>query len=156
MSFLDLDEWLIDLAGRVELVYSPLIDIKSYPDNVDIALIEGAVANEEHLELARRIRRSTKILVSFGDCARTGNVTAMRNFLGSATPVLQRAYEAAADLQARVPHAPGLVPVLLDRVLPLHEVVDVEVYLPGCPPTAPVIRAALEALLKGTPAPAAR
>jgi NAD-reducing hydrogenase small subunit len=83
MSFLDLDEWLITLAGQVRLVYSPIADVKEYPEGVDVALIEGAVANDEHLHLIRRVRRRTKHLVSFGDCAVTGNVTAMRNPLGA-------------------------------------------------------------------------
>ncbi len=50
MSFLDLDEWLLDLAQKVEIVYSPIADIKDYPDGVDICLVEGAIANEENLE----------------------------------------------------------------------------------------------------------
>jgi len=92
MSFLDMDEWLLELAARVQVVYSPIMDIKQYPDKVDVALVEGAVANEDHLELARQIRRSTRIIVSFGDCAITGNVTAMRNHLKTAEPVLKRSH----------------------------------------------------------------
>ncbi|HOW68441.1 MAG TPA: oxidoreductase [Candidatus Paceibacterota bacterium] len=149
MSFLDLDEWLIELSQKVEVVYSPIIDIKRYPDQVDVALIEGAVANEEHLEMIRQVRRATRTLISFGDCAVTGNVTAMRNPLGSKMPVLQRAYLEAAEIQASIPSAPGIVPVLLDQVLPVHEVVPVEIYLPGCPPPAARIRLVLERLLQG-------
>jgi NAD-reducing hydrogenase small subunit len=150
MSFLDLDEWLIELAGRVRLVYSPIADVKEYPEGVDVALIEGAVANDEHLHLIRRVRRRTRHLISFGDCAVTGNVTAMRNPLGSAEHVLDRAYRDAADVAARIPADPGIVPVLLDRVQPVHEVVAVETFLPGCPPPADRIRSVLEQLLSGT------
>jgi len=149
MSFLDLDEWLITLAGQVQLVYSPIADVKEYPDGVDVALIEGAVANDEHLHLIRRIRRQTAHLVSFGDCAVTGNVTAMRNPLGSAEHVLTRAYLEGADIAAQIPAEPGIVPVLLDRVQPVHEVVPVETFLSGCPPPADRIRAVLEQLLAG-------
>ena len=149
MSFLDLDEWLITLAGHVRLVYSPIADVKEYPEGVDVALIEGAVANDEHLHLIRRIRRHTTHLVSFGDCAVTGNVTAMRNPLGSAEHVLTRAYLEGADIAAQIPADPGIVPVLLDRVQPVHEVVPVETFLPGCPPPADRIRAVLEQLLAG-------
>ncbi len=149
MSFLDMDEWLIELAGKVDLVYSPVIDVKEYPENVDVALIEGAVANEDHLELIQKIRRNTKVLVSFGDCAVTGNVTAMRNPLGGAEEVLKRAYLEGADIYAQIPSAPGIVPPLLDRVQPVHEVVPVELYLPGCPPPASRIRELLEQVLAG-------
>jgi NAD-reducing hydrogenase small subunit len=149
MSFLDLDEWLITLAGHVRLVYSPIADVKAYPENVDLALIEGAVANDEHVHLIRRVRRQTKHLVSFGDCAVTGNVTAMRNPLGSAESVLTRAYLDGADIAGQIPCEPGIVPVLLDRVRPVHEVVSVDTFLPGCPPPADRIRAVLEQVLAG-------
>jgi NAD-reducing hydrogenase small subunit len=149
MSFLDLDEWLIDLAGRVDLVYSPVVDTKEYPEGVDLVLIEGAICNEDHLELIHKIRSRTRVLVSFGDCAVTGNVTALRNPLGGAEPVLQRAYIDNVDLHPRLPGAPGIVPALLDRVVPVHTVVPVEHYLPGCPPPADRIRALLESLLDG-------
>jgi len=144
MSFLDLDEWLIDLHGRAELVYSPVVDAKEYPEGVDVALIEGAICNEDHVEMIHKIRRRTRAIVAFGDCAVTGNVTALRNPLGSARPVLERAYLEAADLLARVPSEPGIVPPLLDRVVPVHAMVPVEYYLPGCPPPADRIRALLE------------
>ncbi len=149
MSFLDLDEWLIDLTASTELVYSPLMDIKIYPEKVDVALVEGAVANQDHLEILHRVRQQTRVLVAFGDCAVTGNVTALRNPLGKAETVLQRAYLEAADLQAQIPHEPGIVPALLDKVQPIHEVVAVDFYLPGCPPPADRIRAILEQILAG-------
>jgi NAD-reducing hydrogenase small subunit len=147
MSFLDLDEWLIELADKVEIVYSPILDIKEYHENVDVVLIEGAIANEDHLEMIHKIRRRTKVIVSFGDCAVTGNVTAMRNPLGGAEEVLRRAYIEGADIYAQIPCEPGIVPPLLDRVLPVHQVVPVEYYLPGCPPPAPRIRILLEEVL---------
>jgi NAD-reducing hydrogenase small subunit len=149
MSFLDLDEWLIDLAEHVDLVYSPLIDVKEYPEGVDVVLVEGAVANEENLHLIQRVRRNSKLLVSFGDCAVTGNVTALRNPLRTALPVLQRAYMENSDVQPQLPKEDGIVPVLLDQVNPVHAVVPVDVYVPGCPPPAGRIRAVLEQLLAG-------
>jgi NAD-reducing hydrogenase small subunit len=151
MSFLDLDEALIDLAGKIELVYSPIVDTKQYPENVDLVLIEGAVCNEEHVEMAHRIRSRSKVIVAFGDCAVTGNVTAIRNQLGlgNADNVLQRAYIEAADLNQGIPQESGIVPALLDRVMPLHEVVPVDYYLPGCPPSAGRIKSFLEQVLAG-------
>jgi NAD-reducing hydrogenase small subunit len=149
MSFLDLDEWLIDLAERVDLVYSPLVDVKNYPEDVAVALVEGAVANEENLEMIRRVRARTKVLISFGDCAVTGNVTALRNPLGVALEILRPVYAERGDLNAQIPEEAQIVPVLLDRVQPVHAVVSVDYFLPGCPPPAGRIRAVLEALLDG-------
>jgi NAD-reducing hydrogenase small subunit len=152
MSFLDLDEFLIDLADAVDLVYSPVADVKVYPDNVDLCLIEGAVCNEDNLEILHKIRARTKVLVSFGDCAVTGNVPAMRNPLGLANVenVLQRAYIENAQNNPGVPKADGIVPQLLERVQPVHELVHVEYYLPGCPPPAARIKSLVAQLLAGT------
>jgi NAD-reducing hydrogenase small subunit len=151
MSFLDLDEFLIDLAGKIELVYSPIVDAKEYPENVDVCLIEGAVCNEDHIELVHKIRKRTKVIVSFGDCAVTGNVTAIRNQLGlgNAENVLQRAYIENADINQRIPKEDGIVPQLLERVMPVHEVVHVDYYLPGCPPPADRIKALMTQVLSG-------
>src|SRR5918911_758095 len=91
MSFLDLDERLIEISERAVLVYSPLIDAKDYPQRVDVCLVEGAVATEEDLTKIRMIRERTRVLVSFGDCAVTANVPGMRNPIG-ARPLLERAY----------------------------------------------------------------
>ena len=151
MSFLDLDEWLIDLAAKVDVVFSPIADVKEFPEGVDVALVEGAVANQDHLETIRRVRERTGLLICFGDCAVTGNVTALRNPLGAAEPILQRVYVESADLRGEIPHEPGIVPALLDRVRPVHAVVPVDVHLPGCPPPAARIRALLEQLLAGAP-----
>jgi NAD-reducing hydrogenase small subunit len=147
MSFLDLDEFLIDLAAQADVVFSPLADVKAYPERVDVVLVEGAVANVDHLELIRKVRQRSKLLVSFGDCAVTGNVTAMRNSLGKALPVLQRAYLEGVEGWPVIPDRE--VPALLDRVLPVHGVVPVDFYLAGCPPPAPRIRKVIEDLLAG-------
>jgi len=152
MSFLDLDEWLLQLAVLADIVYSPLIDAKEYPANVDVVLVEGAVANEEHLRMAHTIRQRTKFVVAFGDCAVTGNVTSLRNPLGGAEVVLLRSYVELTDCRPGIPTAAGLLPVLLDRVTPLHHVVPVDYYLPGCPPPAAHIRFLLEALAGGSEA----
>lgn len=149
MSFLDLDEWLFDLARVADVVYSPVVDTKEYPEGVDVCLVEGAVANEDNLEMIHKIRQRTRVVVAFGDCAVTGNVTAMRNPLGGAEPVLKRAYLDPANLRPQVPREPGVVPPLLDRVLPLHEAVPVDFFLPGCPPPAARIKAFLQELLAG-------
>jgi NAD-reducing hydrogenase small subunit len=147
MSFLDLDERLIDLARKIQVVYSPLVDIKEFPEKVDITLIEGAVANEEQYELLKKARDRTNILISLGDCAVTGNVTALRNsWRKSDEAVLERAYKESSDLNAMIPTA---VPKLLIKAKPLHEVVKVDFYVPGCPPSADLINYVLTELLIG-------
>jgi NAD-reducing hydrogenase small subunit len=151
MSFLDLDEFLLDLVDLVEIVYSPVVDMKEYPENVDVCLIEGAICNEDNLELLHKIRARTKVLISFGDCAVTANVPAIRNQLGlgNAESVLQRAYIESAQDNPRLPKEDGIVPPLLERVMPVHEVVHVEHFLPGCPPPADRIKALVSQLLSG-------
>ncbi len=151
MSFLDLDEFLIDLAGQIDLVYSPVIDVKEYPENVDLCLIEGAVCNEDNLEMVHKVRARTKVLVAFGDCAVTGNVPAIRNQLGLRNDenVLQRAYVEGAQANPGVPKEPGIVPALLQRVQPVQEAVYVDYFFPGCPPPADRIKALLGQVLAG-------
>jgi NAD-reducing hydrogenase small subunit len=147
MSFLDQDERLVDLAKSISVVYSPLADAKVFPENVDVTLIEGAVANDEQLEMLKKVRARTRILISLGDCAVTGNVTALRNsWENSDEAVLERAYKAPEDLQAAVPN---MVPKLLIKAKPLHEVVKVDLYIPGCPPSADLIHYVLTELLSG-------
>jgi NAD-reducing hydrogenase small subunit len=151
MSFLDLDEALIDLNEKIEIVFSPVVDTKEYPQDVDLVLIEGAVCNEEHVEMAHKIRERTKFIAAFGDCATTGNVTAMRNQFGlnNAENVLQRAYIELSDLNKQIPQLKGIVPPLLERVVPVHEVVHVDYFLPGCPPPAERIKSFITQLLAG-------
>lgn len=152
MSFLDLDEFLIELGEKAELVFGPFVDAKEFPENVDVTLVEGAVSTDEQLEALYTVRRRSKILVSFGDCAVNGNVTALRNPLGTADVVLQRSYLEESAVVPRVPREVGLLPQLLDQVKPLHHLVKVDVFLPGCPPPAPRIRLLLEQVLASEPA----
>lgn len=141
MSFLDLDERLLDLAGHVELCYSPIADVKDFPEGVDIALVEGALVNHDHIEEIRKIRERTKILVAFGDCAVTGNIASMRNPIPLAE-VIRTSY---GDVQ------PGPeLPVLLERAEPLHNEVRIDHYLPGCPPPAQRIFDLVVHLLEGS------
>lgn len=149
MSFLDLDEWLLDLAAVADVVYSPILDNKVFPEGVDVTLIEGAVANEDHEHHVRLIRERSRVLVSFGDCAVTGNVTACRNNFGGRDVVLKRSYLELATIAPSLPSDPGVLPPLTERVRPVHHLVPVEYYLPGCPPPATHIRAVLEALVAG-------
>jgi len=146
MSFLDIDEVLLDLADKINLVYSPLVDNKVFPDRVDVTIVEGAVSNTEDLEKIKHVRAHTRLLVSLGDCAITGNVPAMRNRF-PLEEVVERAYFENADLNQRLPNV--VIPALLPKVRPVHHIVDVDVFVPGCPPNASKILYVLSELLEG-------
>jgi NAD-reducing hydrogenase small subunit len=149
MSFLDMDERLIELAQRVDLVCSPIADAKVFPEGVDLTLVEGAVANEDHVETVHALRARSKVVAAFGDCAVTGNVTAMRNVYG-VDAVLDRAYRDTAAVVNGIPRGgDGIVPRLLPRVVPLHRLIKVDHFLQGCPPDADEIYELLTSLLEG-------
>ena len=145
MSFLDMDQRLVAVAEMAELVYSPLVDAKEFPENVDITLVEGAVSSEEDLHKIRKVRDRTSILVSLGDCAVTANVPAMRNPFPTKS-VCERAYCENVTLDPGIPQE---VPRLLPYARPVHEIVEVDIYIPGCPPSADVIFHAVSELLNG-------
>ena len=146
MSFLDIDERILALADRVDLVYSPLIDAKLFPEDVDVTLVEGAVSNEDDLHKIKLVRDRTKTLVSLGDCAITANVPAMRNPFWT-KEVYDRAYRENVTFDPGVPDQ--VVPPLLPYVRPVHEIVAVDVFVPGCPPSADTIFWALTEMLEG-------
>lgn len=147
MSFLDLDERLIPLLERVDLVYGPLVDAKTFPEGVDVTLVEGAVSTRDDLERIRVVRERTRLLVALGDCAVTGNVPALRNRM-AVEGVLARAYVENVNRNPGTVFDP-VVPALLERARPVHEVVPVDVHVPGCPPSADTIGWVLDELLAG-------
>lgn len=144
MSMLDMDLALIELADKVELVYSPLVDNKDFPEGVDIALVEGAISSEDDLEKIKLVRARTKTLVAFGDCAVTGNIPSMRNRF-KVPDLLQTVY---GNVEV-MPASDQGVPLLLPSVRPVGHVVSVDVYLPGCPPSASLILQVIQDLMAG-------
>ena len=146
MSVLDIDEAIIAIAKRIEVVYGPLVDAQEFPKAVDVTVIEGAISSQEDLEKVRLIRQRSKLVIALGDCAVTGNVPAMRNQIVP-RKLLERIYIEG------VQETPGIptegVPALLRHAIPVHEVVKVDLHVPGCPPPAAAIAFVLGELLDG-------
>ena len=146
MSFLDLDERLLEIAPLIELVFSPVVDAKEFPEDVDLTLVEGALANEEDIRKILKVRSRTKLLAALGDCAVTGNVPAMRNSF-VLEDVLRCGYVENATANPGPPTKE--VPKLERKVIPLHELVKVDLFIPGCPPSAGLIHFVLSEILAG-------
>lgn len=146
MSLLDIDERIVEIAGKIDLVYSPIVDPKEIPENIDVAIVEGALASDEDLEKIHELRSKSKFLIALGDCAVTGNVPSMRNCF-TVEEILQRGFVDNADANPGAPTQ--VVPHLEPKVKPLHEVVPVDLYVPGCPPSADSIYFVLSELLAG-------
>ncbi len=146
MSILDTDERLIDLVQGVQVAASPYVDAKEFPEGVDVTLVEGAVGNEDDRRKILLVRERSRILVALGDCAVTGNVTAMRNPF-PVKDVLNRAYVETSTFQERIPDED--LPSLLPKARPIHEIVPVDIFVPGCPPSADLIHFVLSELKAG-------
>jgi len=148
MSLLDIDERIIDLVELVEFDKSPINDIKRFSGPVDIGIVEGGVSNDENVEFLKQFREHCKILIAIGACALNGGVPSMRNTV-PLKECLEEAYLNGPTISGGViPNDPD-IPNLLDRVYPVHEVVKIDYALPGCPPSADTLWAALSALLSG-------
>ncbi|MDZ4159159.1 MAG: NADP oxidoreductase [Anaerolineaceae bacterium] len=149
MSLLDMDERIIKIAELVDIRATPITDLKE-PDitGVDVGILEGGVNNSSNEEVAHRMRERSKLLVALGDCAVFGGVPALRNFF-TLEEALRRAYieTESTDAEGKIPDDPELaVPT---RVRSLQEVVPVDIFVPGCPPSADVIYYVLSELAQG-------
>jgi NAD-reducing hydrogenase small subunit len=149
MSLLDIDERILELVQLVEFDRSPITDIKTLGD-CDIGLIEGGVANAENVEVLRDFRKHCKVLVAVGACAVNGGIPAMRNAF-ELRECLEEAYiDGIGVVNPHIPNDPE-IPLLLDKVHPIHEVVKIDHFLPGCPPSADMIWTFLTQLIEGRP-----
>jgi len=152
MSLLDIDERLLELIERVEFDRSPINDLKDFTARCDVGLIEGACATEENVHVLHQFREMCDVLVSVGDCATMGGICTMRNSIPMAE-CLDEAYRDGTTVHnpsGALPDDPEL-PLLLDRVVPCHEVVEIDAYIPGCPPPADALWTVLNQILAGEP-----
>jgi NAD-reducing hydrogenase small subunit len=149
MSLLDIDARILDLVELVEFDRTPLTDIKTLGP-CDLGLIEGGAANAENVEVLREFRRQCRVLVAVGACAVTGGIPAMRNNVPLAQCLDEAFVHGMGLANPGIPDDPEL-PLLLSQVHPLHEVVRVDYFLPGCPPSADAIWSLLTAVLEGRP-----
>jgi NAD-reducing hydrogenase small subunit len=152
MSILDIDERILTLIDLVEFNKSPIDDIKTFSKTCDIGLIEGGCCNSENVENLRDFRKHCKILISVGECAIMGGLPALRNGI-PVKDCFEEAYLNGPTVDPAggvIPNDPEL-PIILDRVYPLHEIVKIDAFLPGCPPSAELIWKALTALIEGKP-----
>ena len=152
MSILDIDERILKLVELVDFDKSPVDDIKKFTGRCAVGLIEGGCCNEENVHVLQDFRKHCDVLISLGDCATMGGIPAMRNMV----PLEECMHE--AYLNGPTVYNPGKVipndpelPLLLNKVYPCAEVVKMDFHLPGCPPSADTIWAALTALLGGKP-----
>lgn len=149
MSILDIDERILQLVELVELDRTPLTDIKTI-GACDVGLIEGGVANTENVEVLREFREHCKVLVAVGACAISGGIPAMRNQF-TVKECLEESYlDGIGVVNPGIPDDPE-IPLLLNKVHPIHEVVKVDYFLPGCPPCADAIWTFLTELIAGKP-----
>lgn len=149
MSFLDIDERILDLVKLVEFDRSPITDIKTV-SNCDIGIIEGGVANTENVEVLREFRKHCKILVAIGACAVNGGIPAMRNSF-TLKECLEESYLDGIGVANPMIPSDQEIPMLLNKVHPVHEVVKIDYFLPGCPPSGDTIWTFLTELIEGKP-----
>ncbi len=149
MSLLDIDERILELVKLIEFDRSPLTDIKKV-GHCDIGIIEGGVANAENVEVLREFRKNCKILVALGACAVNGGIPAMRNNF-TLKECLEESYvDGIGIVNPMIPDDPE-IPMLLNKVHPIHEVVKIDYFLPGCPPSGDTIWTFLTELIEGKP-----
>lgn len=150
LSFLDIDERILELLDKVTITRSSITDIKRIPERCTIGFVEGGIANEENIETLEHFRENCDILISVGACAVWGGVPAMRNQV-TLTECLDEAYISSTTRPVGsdnvIPHVD--VPKITTKVYPAHEVVKMDYFIPGCPPDGDAIFKVLDDLVNG-------
>lgn len=166
ISVLEIHEKWLQLLEQADVVFWPCVldakvrDVEALADEeIDVCLLNGCMCTTENVEMARLLRRKSKVLMAYGACAMLGGVPALRN-LASRLDTLDRiyrtaesTYEPGARMPQPVSELPGGVrlelPEMLAEVAPLRDVVTVDYSVPGCPPAADRTWEVLEAIVEG-------
>jgi F420-non-reducing hydrogenase small subunit len=164
IAVLDLNEKILDLVKFADIVFWPVAmdvkykDVEAMPeDHIDIMFFNGSIRNSEQEHMAKLLRSRSKTLIAFGSCAHEGCVPGLAN-LSDANGILDRVYldnGNGSNVDAVIPRPETIVkegtlriPKFYDIVRTLGQTVEVDYYLPGCPPPVALITKALDAILK--------
>lgn len=168
-SFVDFAEKLLDVFEAVDIVFCPVAmdfkreDVEKMPDgSITVSFINGGIRLEEHVEMVELLRRKSQIVVAYGSCSAWGGIPGLAN-LFKVDELIRRKYlevPSVVNEEGVTPSERNIVKVgdkevelpltkVLDRVYPLDQVIDVEYYIPGCPPTPDVALKAIQTLLSG-------
>ncbi len=171
IAVLDVNEKILDIAGAADIMLWPCAmdfkydDVRAWEDkSIDVCLFNGAVRNTEQLEIAKLLRQKAKVMVAFGACACNGGIPSLAN-LTTKEGILERAYVTAESVEkngtpvfpqheTKVPEGEMELPELFEDVYKLSDVIQVEYFLPGCPPTPDMIMTAVNAIVSGQLPPA--
>jgi len=165
VAVLDVDERILDVVAIADIVFWPVAmdikykDVEAMPDkSIDVCFFNGAVRNEEQEYLAKLLREKAKVLVAFGSCAHQGGIPGLAN-VADKKEIFETVYLTSPSTvnpkgvvpqpKTKVPEGELHLPEFYDTVRALDQVVDVDYYLPGCPPHPKRIAGAVEAIAKG-------
>jgi len=165
IAVLAIDEKILTVAEHFDVVFWPVAvdakvrDVEKMPDGaIDVCLFNGAIRTSEQEYMAQLLRRKSKVLVAFGSCAQEGCIPGLAN-LNNREEIFRTVYEETPStdnpqkihpqLESEVPEGKLYLPLFYDTVRTLDQVVKVDYYLPGCPPEAENIWAAITAIVEG-------
>lgn len=165
IAMLDIDEKILDIIATADILFWPVAldtkykDIEVLKDNtIDVCFFNGGIRNEEQRYLAELLRKKSKILISFGACAVSGGVPGLAN-LANREEIFKTVYLENPSIdnpdkiipkpKVKVKEGEISIPEFYDTVLPLHQVVEVDYYIPGCPPPPWLILDAFNAITEG-------
>jgi F420-non-reducing hydrogenase small subunit len=165
IAVLDINEKILDVINLADIVFWPVAmdikykDVKAMPDkSIDVVFFNGAIRNSENEEMAKLLRKKAKVLVAFGSCAQEGCIPGLAN-LHDREEIFQKVYHECSSVKNTDNITPGPstrvregeihIPEIYDTVKTLDQTVDVDYYLPGCPPPVDLIAKAVEAIASG-------